>query len=603
MQTTGYTPKDIQEIQNMAINGNMAMADLFISNVKGTVKFITGKNYYYYNSDEKLWQMMQIAQFRTFAFRWFSETRKNCANMLRGLTDKGISKMLNDFENGGYIGGIIERALGDLLVPDFETKLDCKNDYLPILDGKKIHFGTLEITDRVAEDYFTFECPVSYTKKQKNAIRFFTDIMPNEEEREFLKKCLGYMITGRTDARKFFILYGMGSNGKSVVARLVEKIISKFYKSCGSQVFQKPPKMGATPEIAELLGKRLAIYAEGETADKMELNLSTIKQISGEDTINARMLYGNPVSFKANCKLAMTSNYIPPFGSDKAIKDRIVYLFFDQNFDKKPKKGEKKIDLEFIDSLMNKYLSEVFSWIIDGSKFYYESPSLEIPKEWLERRNTLLTEQDSISTFMDRFIKKTNNAKDKIRRSYLFELYSHFCNANSQRCQPRSTFFDRLRHEKISTVKLDGFDCFKFIVCKYRKDGIQDSDDEEEEEEEEKSEAIIYDGLHDSEKVKRLTKKMEEMFNQIEQLKTENETLKKLVKPKQQPEPEPEDIDDRDDSDNYVIKHNIFNRMKKSNMKVISKTDSKPSKSKKQEELPLSGASEVDDDDLRMLIG
>jgi len=48
---------------------------------------------------------------------------------------------------------------------------------------------------------------------------------------------------------------------------------------------------GASPHIMALLGKRCAMYSEGETSDNIEMNIGQIKQISGEDKITGRPLF------------------------------------------------------------------------------------------------------------------------------------------------------------------------------------------------------------------------------------------------------------------------------------------------------------------------
>jgi phage/plasmid-associated DNA primase len=74
----------------------------------------------------------------------------------------------------------------------------------------------LEITDRTYHDYFTYYSPVDYiTDKLPHAEKIFKQIQPAKANREYLKKVLGYSITGRTEARNFFIWYGFGRNGKS----------------------------------------------------------------------------------------------------------------------------------------------------------------------------------------------------------------------------------------------------------------------------------------------------------------------------------------------------------------------------------------------------
>lgn len=80
------------------------------------------------------------------------------------------------------------------------------------------------------------------------------------------------------------------------------------------------------------------MYSEGETADEIELNFSSLKEISGEDEINARGLFKDPINFRAQCKLNMLTNYVPPLDGQEAIKGRTRFIFHDSKFTNNPSK-------------------------------------------------------------------------------------------------------------------------------------------------------------------------------------------------------------------------------------------------------------------------
>jgi hypothetical protein len=71
------------------------------------------------------------------------------------------------------------------------------------------------------------------------------------------------------------------------------KILCKQYTQCDKSIFIKIKNNsnGATPEIMDLLGKRLGSYSVGDTSDTIEMNLGGMKQISGEDKLTGRPLY------------------------------------------------------------------------------------------------------------------------------------------------------------------------------------------------------------------------------------------------------------------------------------------------------------------------
>ena len=69
-------------------------------------------------------------------------------------------------------------------------------------------------------------------------------------------------------------------------------------------------------------------YSEGETADEFELNISTLKNISGDDPISCRGLFKPQIEFKSIGKLIFGTNYIPRLTGEKAVIDRTRIAIF-----------------------------------------------------------------------------------------------------------------------------------------------------------------------------------------------------------------------------------------------------------------------------------
>ena len=233
---------------------------------------------------------------------------------------------------------------------------------------------------------------------------------------------------------------------------------------------------GATPEIMDLLGKRLGVYSDGETADQIEMNLGGLKQISGEDKLTGRPLYCKTVNFYPYIKLHMLTNYTPPLDSQQAIVDRLRYIFMDSKFCNNPvKDNEYKIDVDFALKLENEYLSEIFSWIVRGSRDYYIDEKIEMSEEFKDRTQIILNDTDSIKTFIDRKIKITKNNKDVITKKEMVDSYFSFCDGNYQRKQPKTSLYARLEQVGIkkSLTRLHNYDVYRGIKI------IDDVDDDE----------------------------------------------------------------------------------------------------------------------------
>ena len=87
--------------------------------------------------------------------------------------------------------------------------LDSSKECFPIKNGRKINFRTLEISSRTNLDFFTFESPVEFLENTPNADKFFEQLFDNKENREYVRKVMGYNLTAETFCQVF--LFGMDS--------------------------------------------------------------------------------------------------------------------------------------------------------------------------------------------------------------------------------------------------------------------------------------------------------------------------------------------------------------------------------------------------------
>jgi hypothetical protein len=111
------------------------------------------------------------------------------------------------------------------------------------------------------------------------------------------------------------------------------------------------------------------------------------------------------------------------------MKERIRYIFMDSSFVDNPdpnKENEFKRDEDFVDSLCDKYLSEVFTWMVNGSMEYYKSKTIVAPEEFQKRTDEFFALQDSITSFITKRVIVTGEEKDYLKRGELFDIYKQF---------------------------------------------------------------------------------------------------------------------------------------------------------------------------------
>jgi len=136
--------------------------------------------------DKKANEMNQILVQQNIARYCLCEKRTKKCNICEGAI---VTRLITLFDDKMYLKDILERMKGLLIDSNVHTKFDnMHDDFLSIKDGKKINLKTKEVSDRVREDYYTMFCNVSCVDETKHAERFFTSLMPDEINRQYLKK-------------------------------------------------------------------------------------------------------------------------------------------------------------------------------------------------------------------------------------------------------------------------------------------------------------------------------------------------------------------------------------------------------------------------------
>ncbi|MBM7770885.1 putative DNA primase/helicase [Actinokineospora baliensis] len=171
--------------------------------------------------------------------------------------------------------------------------------------------------------------------------RFLTEIFPGDDELpDFMARLIGYGITGESQEHIFGLLYGHGSNGKSVFTNTLSRVFAGItgHMSQAAIAYTRNFDSGApNPALAALRGVRLGILSE--LSDGLRLNEPLMKQITAGDPVTARELYRNQFTFTPTALLLMATNFKPEIkGQDEGVWRRTRLIPFTREFgaDKDP---------------------------------------------------------------------------------------------------------------------------------------------------------------------------------------------------------------------------------------------------------------------------
>ena len=220
----------------------------------------------------------------------------------------------------------------------------------------------------------------------------------------FARRLIGYMITGQTKEQIIAILYGAGSNGKSLFVAVLAAVLGEnfVFPTQAEAIMEAKYSDGnaASPYVYAMRGKRLVLASEGKEGQK--LNTGLVKQLTGDSLITARPLFGNPVTFQQTHKIMLITNHLPsiPDSEDYAIWRRIMPLPFDMQFIENPTQPtERKINKD-LPELLKKEYSGILAWCVRGC-LEWQGQGLQPPAKVLAATERYKEAEDPIAQFID----------------------------------------------------------------------------------------------------------------------------------------------------------------------------------------------------------
>ena len=144
----------------------------------------------------------------------------------------------------------------------------------------------------------------------------------------FVRRAVGYTLTGLCTEQCLFILNGSGANGKSTFVKVLHHLFGGYSASIPMQTLMNTKNASQqTNDLAYLVGKRFVSASEGEHGQR--LAESKIKMMTGGDRIPCRALYKDYFEFDPQFKLWLVTNDLPNIsGTDEAIWRRILVIPF-----------------------------------------------------------------------------------------------------------------------------------------------------------------------------------------------------------------------------------------------------------------------------------
>jgi len=249
--------------------------------------------------------------------------------------------------------------------PKLESRLD-ENSYLICFKNGIFDFEQKVFRDGIPEDYVSKSTGIDYIKidnDNENHTKiileiedFMSKLFPNERLKQYVWEYMGSLLVGSNQNQTFNIFTGVGSNGKSVLVKLLSIVLGDYKGTVPiSLITQKRLGLGGTSsEVAQLKGLRFAVMNEPSKGD--EINEGIMKELTGGDPIQARELYKSSITFIPMFKMACCTNTLFDIKSnDEGTWRRIRVVDFESRFLENPSsdpndkefKKDKSLDKKF----------------------------------------------------------------------------------------------------------------------------------------------------------------------------------------------------------------------------------------------------------------
>jgi len=252
--------------------------------------------------------------------------------------------------------------------------------------------------------------------------KYMNDCELSNDSQTVILEFSGYCLITDVSLQKALMLYGKGSNGKSVFINLLKIALGKSYISGESLQNLETDKY----RVANLYGKRLNAFPDLKDTP-LQTN-EVFNTLTGNDLeLVGERKYQHAFSFKPTAKLLFSANKIPFAYSDNyAYYRRWILIEFPHTFEKEEideKLLEKLTTQEEISGFINLILAGL-KRLLDNRKFSYDVGVDEIEKQYL-------LHSDNVRVFEEDCLRDCSGNEEPTEKRKVYNRYCQWCEINN----------------------------------------------------------------------------------------------------------------------------------------------------------------------------
>ena len=274
-----------------------------------------------------------------------------------------------------------------------------------------LDLNTLSFRPHDPGDFITKISPITYDPEATcpRWDQFVDEVMQGKAAvGRFLQKAVGYSLTGDTSLECLFIMYGPTTrNGKTTTIETILRLMGEYGRSAKPDMlasnFRGPSNGAPSEDVARLAGARFVGISEME--QKLTINASLTKQLTGNNRITARFLHENSFEFQLQAKIFIDTNHLPNVTDQTLFESgRLLIIPFNRHFEEHEQ--DKSLKTTLSDPAA---LSGILNWAVEGYRLFKEE-GLEPPEDVKSATAQYRQDSDRISQFIDSWLEEGKDA-------------------------------------------------------------------------------------------------------------------------------------------------------------------------------------------------
>ena len=287
--------------------------------------------------------------------------------------------------------------------------------------------------------------------EEGDPIRFLTFLdqilMGDTQLIDWMQMFFGYSLTGHTSDQIFPIFWGGGSNGKSTLLHVIERVMGTYFQTAKPDTFVEQNGGGhARDDLAKLAGARLILTSEPTTGSGLQTSL--IKEITGGEQVTCRFLYGRFFSYRPTYKAILITNHKPRVKeSDKGTWRRVRFVPFQYTVDD----SERDPNLE--QKIIEEEAGRVLNWMIKGAVKWYKIGVLPNPDTIHNATQEYRDEEDTIGQYIEARCLKSMTETWKVAMGTVYKDYKIWIEDQGGQAISTANFSRRMAEHDVAKKK------------------------------------------------------------------------------------------------------------------------------------------------------